>query len=78
MEPANTTRMEPKVKAASIATYLSGVAVLAVFAAFTQDNNALLIDSLPDYIEPFVLPVVPAVVAAVSGYFAKHQWRSGE
>lgn len=78
MEPATTKRMEPKVKWAGIGAYVAGVVVLAIVNAFTGDNNALLIDSLPDVIEPFVLPVVPAVVAAISGYFAKHQYRVGE
>jgi hypothetical protein len=77
-EPNNTTKMEPKVKWAGIGAYLAGVVVLALVNAFTGDDNALLIEALPDVVEPFILPAIPAVVAAISGYFAKHQWRSAE
>lgn len=77
-EPDNTGTVEPKVKWATIGTYLSGVIVLALVNAFTGNENALLIETLPDAVEPFVLPAVPAIVAAISGYFAKHQWRRAE
>lgn len=74
-EPANTTKMEPKVLAATLGTYLAGVVSLALVNAFTGNDNQLLIDLLPDTIEPFLLPVVPAVVASIAGWAARHQWR---
>lgn len=77
-ESTNTTTVEPKVKWAGIGAYLAGVVSLGLVAAFTQDNNALLIEVMPDALEAFLLPMVPAAVAAISGYFAKHQWRKGE
>ncbi len=73
--PNNTSKVEPKVFWATLGSYLSGVVVLALVNAFTGNENQLLIDVLPDVIEPFVLPIVPAGVAAISGYFARHQWR---
>lgn len=76
--PANTTKVEPKVKWPAIAIYVSGVVVLALVNAFTGDDNALLIETLPDVVEPFVLPIVPVVVQMVTGYFSQHQWRTPE
>jgi hypothetical protein len=76
--PSNTTKVEPKVKWSVLGTYLAGVVSLGLVNAFTADDNTLLIATLPDAIEPFILPLVPAVVAAVAGFFAKHQWRVGE
>lgn len=64
--------IETKVKAAAIASYLGGVVILALVNAFTGNDNQLLLDTLPDAIEPFVLPVVPAVVTAIAGWAAKH------
>lgn len=78
VEPTNTTKMEPKVKYPAIALYLGGVVILSLINAFTGNDNQLLIETLPDVVEPFVLPVVPVVIQMVTGYFAKHQWRSGE
>jgi hypothetical protein len=73
--PATTSKVEWKVKAATLATYVSGVVGLAIVNAATDDNNKLLTDALPDWLEPFVLPVVPAVAAFIAGYSARHQWR---
>lgn len=78
--PSNPVRdskapLEPKVKWATIGSYLAGVVTLALVNAFTGNDNALLIEALPDVVEPFLLPIVPAGVAAIAGYFAKHQWR---
>lgn len=70
--------LAPKVKWAGIGAYLAGVVSLALVNAFTGDENRLLIEVLPDVVEPFVLPIVPAAVAAIAGYWAKHQYRSGE
>lgn len=61
--------VEVKVKAASIATYLGLVALLAVLNAVSDTN---LIAGLPDVIEVFVAPLVPTAIAFVAGYVAKH------
>jgi hypothetical protein len=75
-EPDNTTKVEPKVKWATVGTYLLGVVALAIFNGVT--DSTLLVDALPDWVEPFVLPIVPAIGAAIAGYSAKHQWRTSE
>jgi hypothetical protein len=75
-EPANTGTVEPKVKWTGIVTYLVGVVVLALINAFTDNDNQLLLESLPDIVEPFILPIIPVVSGVVAGYFAKHQWRT--
>lgn len=77
-EPNNTNALEPKVKAQAIVAYLGGVVLLALVNAFTGNDNQLLIDSLPDIVEPFVLPLVPTLVGLAAGWAARHQWRSAE
>lgn len=77
-EPNNTSAVAPKVKWAGIGAYLAGVVSLSLVNAFTDNDNQLLIEALPDIVEPFLLPAVPAIVAAIAGYFAKHQWRQAE
>lgn len=77
-EPNNTSTVEPKVKYPAIALYLGGVVILALINAFTGNDNELLIETLPDMIEPFILPIVPVIIQMVTGYFAKHQWRQAE
>ncbi len=74
-EPANTSAVAPKVAWATAGSYVAGVVGLALVNAFTANENQLLIDALPDVLEAFVLPVIPAVVAFLGGYSARHQWR---
>ena len=74
-EPANTNKVAPKVAWATAGAYFAGVVALALVNAFTANDNQLLFDTLPDVIEPFILPVIPAVVALASGFQARHQWR---
>jgi hypothetical protein len=74
-EPANTRSVEPKVKWATIGSYVVGVVAVGIVNALTGNDNELLIEALPDAAEAFVLPIVPAVSAFVFGWYAKHQWR---
>lgn len=77
-EPVNTSKIEPKVKWASIASYLAGVLLLALVNALTGNGNELIMEALPDWLEAFILPLVPAITALVAGYSARHQYRSAE
>jgi hypothetical protein len=77
-EPSNTTTIEPKVKWAAIGQFALGVVGLALFNAFTSDDNQLLMAAVPDAVEIFVLPLVPTIGGLIAGYQARHQWRSGE
>jgi hypothetical protein len=65
-------KVESKVWWATAGAYLAGVVALAVVNAVTAEDNALLLAALPDAIEPFILPVVPAVVAFIGGWAARH------
>lgn len=76
--PNNTNKMEPKVKWGAIGAYLLGLVLLVLINAFTGDDNALLIEALPDYLEPFLLPLVPALASLAAGFSARHQYRNAE
>src|SRR5689334_18352489 len=73
-EPVNTSKVEPKVAWASLASYLVGVIVLAVVNAL-DENTTLLTDAVPDAFEPFLMPLLWALPTLIAGYMAKHQWR---
>ncbi|RLL68123.1 holin [Streptomyces sp. Z26] len=62
--------IETKVKASTAAAYLGSTGLLAMLTA-VQDN-AGLVSSLPDVLEPFVLALVPAAITGVAGWGAKH------
>lgn len=66
--------VEKKVTAATAGTYVGSTALLAGLAA-VQDN-ARLLEWMPDWITPFVLGVVPAAIAFASGWKARHSPRS--
>lgn len=62
--------VETKVKASSAATYLVGVAGLSVVNAV--QGEPVLISGLADWLEPFVLAILPAAGAAIAGWMAPH------
>jgi hypothetical protein len=64
--------VETKVKAASWASYLGGVGLLAVLNAFSDAN---LIAGLPDVVEVFVAPMVPTAITMFAAWQAKHTAR---
>lgn len=62
--------VEKKVTWATVGTYLGSVAGLAILNAVSSD--ATLISGLPDWLETLLLPVIPAGIAFLSGYQARH------
>ncbi|MCC9686846.1 holin [Streptomyces sp. MNU103] len=62
--------VESKVKAASAVSYLAGVAGLSVVNAV--QGEPVLLSSLADWLEPFVLALLPAAGAAIAGWIAPH------
>ncbi|MBV7671364.1 holin [Streptomyces halstedii] len=66
--------VEKKVTAASAGAYLASTGLLASLAA-VQDN-ARLVEWMPDGLAPFVLALVPAAVTFVGGWAARHTPRS--
>jgi hypothetical protein len=68
--------IETKVKAATAAAYIGTTGLLASLTA-VQDQPGL-IGWLPAWLTPFVLGLLPAAVAAVSGYRASHTPRFDE
>ncbi|MGJ5693106.1 holin [Streptomyces albidoflavus] len=73
MAHATTTPAGPverKVKASSALTYLVGVAGLSIVNAV--QGEPVLISALADWLEPFVLAILPAAGAAIGGWMAPH------
>lgn len=62
--------VERKVTAATAAAYVGSAGLLGALAA-VQDN-ARLLEWMPDSFAPFVLALVPTAITAVSGWMAKH------
>lgn len=67
------TPVEAKVKAASTATFLAGLAI-AVLNAVAADSS--LLGPLPSWVQAPVLALVPAGLAWLAGYQARHTPRS--
>ncbi|MFD7413541.1 holin [Kitasatospora purpeofusca] len=66
--------IETKVKAATVAAYVGSTGLLAALTA-VQDQPGL-VGWMPVWAAPFVLGLLPAGVAAVSGYRARHTPRT--
>lgn len=62
--------VERKVTFATIGAYLGGLALMAMVNAVSSDPG--LVGALPDTLEMFVVPVIPTVVAFLSGWVARH------
>ncbi|WP_326811644.1 holin [Streptomyces scopuliridis] len=67
--------VEKKVTAASAGAYVGSTGLLAALVA-VQDN-ARLVEWMPDGLSPFVLALVPAAITFVGGWAAKHSPRTG-
>ncbi|TMR91451.1 holin [Nonomuraea basaltis] len=66
-------KIERKVTASAAGSYLSLLAVLTVLQAINADLD--LIAFLPDWLESLAVPLLPGLIAYVSGYVAKHTAR---
>ncbi|MBT2505167.1 holin [Streptomyces sp. ISL-98] len=62
--------VEKKVTAATAGTYVASTGLLGALAV-VQDN-ARLLEWVPDSVTLFVLALVPAAIAFVTGYRARH------
>lgn len=69
LRPVRTAPVERKVTAATLGSYAGGVALLALLNAVTTTN---LVAGMPDWLETLIAPVVPAAVALVAGFVARH------
>jgi hypothetical protein len=76
--PNHTRQVEPKVKMQAIAMYVVSALLLFIFELATGNDNELLVAALPDALEAFVLPLVPAVGGLVVAFYTRHQWRRAE
>ncbi|MFB6950167.1 holin [Streptomyces niveus] len=66
--------VETKVKAATAAAYVGSTGLVAALAAIQDD--ARLLDFLPDGLTPFVVSLIPAAITAAAGWKAKHTPRT--
>lgn len=67
--------LEPKVKAATLSSYLGSLLVVAGTNIAQDEDHALLLGTMPEWLESLLLPLVPALAALGAGYWAKHQLR---
>ncbi|UQA95590.1 holin [Streptomyces halobius] len=68
--------VEKKVTAASAAAYLGSTGLLGILAA-VQDN-ARLLEWMPDTLSPFILAIVPTLITFATGWQAKHTPRTSD
>ena len=73
--PADTGKVEPKVKVSAVAQYLAGLVLVALVSGL-QDGN--LISFLPDWVSTIVAPLIPSALAFLAAYNARHQYRAPE
>jgi hypothetical protein len=66
--------VEKKVSAASAAAYVGSTGLLAGLAAI--QDNARLVEWMPDGLSPFLLALVPTAITFVGGWVAKHSPRN--
>lgn len=67
--------VEPKVQAATLASY-AATFLVTMFANIAQDeDHALLLGLIPEWAETLLLPLLPALATLAAGYAAKHQHR---
>lgn len=66
---------EQKVVWATASSYATGVAMTGITTIVQDERVPLLIGFLPEWLEPFVLALLPAAAAYVAGWNAKHQKR---
>lgn len=66
--------VERKVTAATAGAYVASASLLGALEA-VQDSPGL-VSWMPDWVEPFVLAVVPTTVTFVSAYQARHTPRT--
>lgn len=67
--------LEPKVKQATISSYVAALLLTAAMTLVQDENVPLLLGFLPEAVEPFALAMLPAAASLVAGYMAKHQHR---
>jgi hypothetical protein len=74
-ESPNTTEVEPKVKVQAALHYVV-TATLVGIGLLIQDGAFMGL--LPSIVVTILGPLVPAILAGIAAYKAKHQWRYGE
>lgn len=67
--PSAAGPVEKKVKYATVASYVGGLALMAILNGIGDAN---LIAGLPDVIEAFVAPMLPTALTFVAGWVARH------
>lgn len=73
--PADTGKVEPKVKTSALVQYIVGLVLTAVISG-AMDGN--LVAFLPDWASSILIPVLPTAAALLAAYRARHQFRVPE
>ena len=64
--PPSSAAPTKKVTAATVGGYVAGVLLLGILQAVGAHPDVL--SGLPSWVDVFVAPVIPALIAGVSGY----------
>ena len=67
--------IEPKVQAATASSYAFSLLAFVLMTVVQDERVPLLLGFLPEWLEPFILALLPAAGALAAGYYAKHQYR---
>jgi hypothetical protein len=67
--------VEEKVKWATAASYLAGLVVTALANAAQDEDHALLLGFLPEWLESLLLPLLISAPTLYAGWQAKHTHR---
>lgn len=68
---------EPKVLAATATTAIVSFVLDAISNAVQNQDSGVLLNGLPDWLEPFVAALLLAIPTFAAGWSAKHQHRRG-
>lgn len=71
----DTYPVEPKVKAGTLASYVATFLLAALVNGVQDEDHAVLLGTMPEWLETLLLPLLPALATLAAGYLAKHQHR---
>lgn len=69
--PAPSKKVDRKVKLATFASYLAGVALLAIVGGI-QGHLDVITSAFPAWIDVIITPIIPTAITFITGYVTSH------